>query len=171
MFTRLLHLHEKFARDEKIAPDYVCVCVCVCACVCVRAYVCRACCNINARIKIYTREWVVGSRLWCYKIVCFESQHHTTNKVVVRPAKTQISLGIRPVWSESVRPAKTQISLGIRPVWSESSLGALSVTKRPNDSSCGQRRLWSDWADDQTDLGYLLGAQISNERARFDVLL
>ena len=109
--------------------------MCVCACVCVRAYVCRGCCNINARIKIDTREWVVGSRLWCYKIVCFESQHDKTNKVVVRPAKTQISLGIRPVWSES-------------------SLGALSVTKRPNDSSCGQRRLWSDWADDQTDLGF-----------------
>ena len=107
-----------------------------------------------ARIKIDTREWVVGSRLWCYKIVCFEWQHDKTNKVVVRPAKTQISLGIRPVWSESVRPAKTQISLGIRPVWSESSLGALSVTKRPIDSSCGQRRLWSDWADDQTDLGF-----------------
>ena len=66
-------------------------------CVCVRAYVCRGCCNINARIKIDTREWVVGSRLWCYKIVCFESQHDKTNKVVVRPAKKQISLGIRPV--------------------------------------------------------------------------
>ena len=27
--------------------------------------------------------------------------HDKTNKVVVRPAKTQISLGICPVWSES----------------------------------------------------------------------
>ena len=27
--------------------------------------------------------------------------HDKTNKVTVRPAKTQISLGIRPVWSES----------------------------------------------------------------------
>ena len=35
----------------------------------------------------------------------------------MRPAKTQISLGIRPVWSEF-------FSLGIRPVWSESSLSA-----------------------------------------------
>ena len=34
----------------------------------------------------------------------------------------QISLGIRPVWSE--RTAKALISLGIRPVWSESSLSA-----------------------------------------------
>ena len=31
----------------------------------------------------------------------FEPQHDKTNKVSVRPAKTQISLGIRPVWSES----------------------------------------------------------------------
>ena len=30
-----------------------------------------------------------------------EPPHDKTNNVVVRPAKTQISLGIRPVWSES----------------------------------------------------------------------
>ena len=38
-FTRLLHLHEKFARDEKFSRESVCVCVCVRACV--RMYVCR----------------------------------------------------------------------------------------------------------------------------------
>ena len=31
----------------------------------------------------------------------YEPWHDKTNKVTVRPAKTQISLGIRPVWSES----------------------------------------------------------------------
>ena len=31
----------------------------------------------------------------------YEPQHDKTNKMNVRPAKTQISLGIRPVWSES----------------------------------------------------------------------
>ena len=31
----------------------------------------------------------------------YELQHDKTNKVTVRPAKTQISLGIRPVWSKS----------------------------------------------------------------------
>ena len=31
----------------------------------------------------------------------YEPRHDKTNKMVVRPAKTQISLGIRPVWSES----------------------------------------------------------------------
>ena len=30
-----------------------------------------------------------------------EPPHDKTNKMTVRPAKTQISLGIRPVWSES----------------------------------------------------------------------
>ena len=30
-----------------------------------------------------------------------EPPHDKTNNVAVRPAKTQISLGIRPVWSES----------------------------------------------------------------------
>ena len=40
-------------------------------------------------------------------IVCvpfpFEPQHDKTNNVAVRPAKTQISLGIRPVWSKDPR--------------------------------------------------------------------
>ena len=50
----------------------------------------------------------------------------------VRPANTQISLGICPVWSESsVRLANTQISLGIRSIWSESSLCAQWVAEDP----------------------------------------
>ena len=56
------------------------------------------------------------------------------------PAKTQISLGIRPVWSESSlsawrklvslpieRTAKTLIRLGGCTGWPESSLGALAI--------------------------------------------
>ena len=39
------------------------------------------------------------------------------------------------VWP--VRPAKTKISLGIRPVLPESSLCAPWVAKNPNSSSCG----------------------------------
>ena len=38
-----------------------------------------------------------------------------------------------------MHPTKTQISLGIRPIWSESSLCAQCVAKDP--SSCGQQRL------------------------------
>ena len=37
---------------------------------------------------------------WTF-LLTFEPPHDKTNKVSVRPAKTQISLGIRPVWSES----------------------------------------------------------------------
>ena len=70
-----------------------------------------------------------------------EPRHDKTNKVIVRPAKIQISLGIRPVWSESSlsawrklgsltthsAEAKTLIRLGGCPGWSESSLGAQSL--------------------------------------------
>ena len=45
-----------------------------------------------------------------------------------------------------VRPLKTQISLGICPVWSVSLLCAQWVAKDPRLSSCGRRRLWSAWA-------------------------
>ena len=34
-------------------------------------------------------------------VSAYEPQHDKTNKVTVRPAKSQISLGICPVWSES----------------------------------------------------------------------
>ena len=59
----------------------------------------------------------------------FEPQHDKTSKMAVRPAKTQISLGIFPVWSESSLSA-----------WGK--LGSLST----------QGRLWSDWADTRADL-------------------
>ena len=49
----------------------------------------------------------------------FEPRHNKTSKVTVRPAKTQMSLGIRPV----LRTAETLIRLGGCPGWSESSLG------------------------------------------------
>ena len=46
----------------------------------------------------------------------------------------------------SVRPAKTQISLGIRPVWSESSLFAQWIAKDPNflhtDSEDSDQTAW-----------------------------
>ena len=51
----------------------------------------------------------------------------------------------------AVRPAKTQISMGIHPVWSESSLCTQWVAK---DSSFlhADSEDWSDWADAQPDL-------------------
>ena len=71
----------------------------------------------------------------------FEPLYDKTNKMSVRPAKTQISL----------HPAKTRISLGIRPVWSESLLCALRVAKDPSFLHADSED-WSDWVDAQADL-------------------
>ena len=51
----------------------------------------------------------------------------------------------------TVRPAQTQISLGIRQVWSESSLCAQWVAKNPCFLRADSED-WSDWADAQADL-------------------
>ena len=40
-----------------------------------------------------------------------EPRYDKTNKISVRPAKTQISLGIRPVWSESSLSAWKSLGL------------------------------------------------------------
>ena len=39
-------------------------------------------------------------------LIIFEPPHDKTSKMNMRPAKTQISLGIRPVWSESSQCAQ-----------------------------------------------------------------
>ena len=91
----------------------------------------------------------VRSILWTLAGVINEAPRDKTNKMTVRPANTQISLGIRPIWSESslcaqwvakdlslffvfccfffMRTAKPLIRLGGCQGWSESSLGALLV--------------------------------------------
>ena len=51
----------------------------------------------------------------------------------------------------TVCPAKTQISLGICPVWSESSLWAQWVAKDPMLLHADSKD-WSDWVDAQADL-------------------
>ena len=63
------------------------------------------------------------------KYIIIEPRHDKTNKLAVRPAKTQISLGSRPVFVVRMKKA-----------W---------VLSYPLSS---QRRLWSDWADAQADL-------------------
>ena len=50
-----------------------------------------------------------------------------------------------------LRPAKTQISLCIRPIWSESSLSAWTNTGSPA-THWAHYEDWSDWADAQADL-------------------
>ena len=65
---------------------------------------------------------------------------------------TSLSAAARQNQQNDVRPAKTQISLGIRPVWSESSLSAWrSLTCRSLAILRAHSDDWSDWADtDQT---------------------
>ena len=53
----------------------------------------------------------------------------------------------------AVRPAKTQINLGIRPVWSVSAV-RLKQNWVLNYPLSAQRWLWSDWADAQADLSF-----------------
>ena len=65
------------------------------------------------------------------------------------PCKYQMSRNVRKRTFEYVLPAKIQISLHIRAVWSKSSLGAFWITK---DATYHQWRLWSDFAYAQADL-------------------
>ena len=85
----------------------------------------------------------------CSFPIKFEPPHDKTNKMAVRPAKTQMSLGSRPVWSESSQCAQWVVEdpvflhadsedsdqtgwmprlLGGCPGWSESSLGAHAIS-------------------------------------------
>ena len=52
---------------------------------------------------------------------------------------------------KAVRPAKTQISLGIRPVWSVFTVRMKKAWVLSYPLSA-QRRLWLDWVDAQADL-------------------
>ena len=47
------------------------------------------------------RFLIIAFTLLYYSLTLLRPRHDKTNKMSVRPAKTQISLGIRPVWSES----------------------------------------------------------------------
>ena len=130
----------------------------------VRVYICRGCCNINERIKIDTGEWAVGSRLICCKK--FESQLGKTNKVAVRPEKTQISLGIRPVWSAS--------SLCV--FWVAKDPMILHADIEDSYQTGRMTRLIWVFAGCTFFVGFVMRRLIcnlgeSNERARFGVLL
>ena len=70
-----------------------------------------------------------------------EAPHDKTNKMAVHPAKTQLSLGMCPVWSESLlctrwvakylsflhADSEDPDQTGQLPSWSESSLGAHAI--------------------------------------------
>ena len=52
------------------------------------------------------RSFIQSKICWVSQAGWYEPRHDKTNKMTVRPEKNQISLGIRPVWSESSLCAK-----------------------------------------------------------------
>ena len=106
---------------------------------------------------IESREWEIvflsqygNGTCLMQRIKEFEDQtFDKTNKMTVRPAKTQISLGIRPLVLSRVGSIYKHPPRLIR-VFALRSVGSYG----PKLSSCRQRRLWSDWADAQADLSF-----------------
>ena len=80
--------------------------------------------------KLYMQRFL-NCLVNCHRIstyTWYEPRHDKTNKVTVRPVKTQISLGIRSVWSVfAVRMKKAWVLSFPCLGWSESSLGAQSL--------------------------------------------
>ena len=77
----------------------------------------KMCCNDAKCYNILQN--VITFCVKCRMIYKFEPPHDKTNKMTMRPAKTQISLGIRPVWSESSLSARRKLgSLAIH--WAHS---------------------------------------------------
>ena len=88
------------------------------------------------------------SHATCAPVMGIISQHAL--KWPVKNQK-QVSCSMTKPTKWQVCPAKIQISLGIRPVWSVFAV----CLKQPWVLSyplSAQRRLWSDWADAQADL-------------------
>ena len=79
-----------------------------------------------------------------------EPHHDKTNKMSVRPTKTKISLGIRPVWSESSLSAWRKLE-SLATHWAHS-------------------EDWSDWTDAQADLGTHSLCWFCHVAAHFSVL-
>ena len=52
-------------------------------------------------IYVFVLGCIYFSLFYAWNITGTEPPHDKTNKMHVRPTKTQISLGIRPIWSES----------------------------------------------------------------------
>ena len=86
-----------------------------------------------------------------YYIFCQSYYHFLLFGSVLSALKQQLSRRTTKPTKWVVRPAKTQINLGIRPVWSVFAVRMKKpwVVSYPLSA---QWRLWSDWADAQADL-------------------
>ena len=80
----------------------------------------------------------------CHTACCQSDSKHCMEQPLYKPPHDKTN-------TMTVRPAKTQISLGICPVWSECSL---STWRKPGslDTYWVHSEDWSDWADVQADL-------------------
>ena len=87
-------------------------------------------------IKAILRSWILTSLSFCNRAHLMTK----STKWPLRPANTQINLGIRPVWSESSMSA-----------WGN--LGSLATHYAHSDD-------WSDWADAQADLSLRLAHRL-----------
>ena len=79
------------------------------------------------------------------------TEHFDTRSLGWNSRRNYMSRLMTKLTKWSVRPAKTQISLGIRPVCSEPSLCIQWVAKNPTFLHVDSED-WSDWADAQADL-------------------
>ena len=102
--------------------------------------------------RIYTKEfvkptlWYLQKQLQCWAVWFWSipDKHYIHGLFQVKWAAS---------WQnqQNVRLSNIRISLGIRPVWSESSLCAQWVAKDPSFLHADSE-LWSDWVDAQADL-------------------
>ena len=60
-------------------------------------------CTTMCHILIHWTLYISRTSVWSHWGMTYEPRHDKTNKMSVHPAKTQISLGICPVWSASLQ--------------------------------------------------------------------
>ena len=113
---------------------------------------------MNLNLNKYLTDWHLILKLWFFQPVPLSVSPYKKASIDSTSAHMNHSIPINTNEPQhdkanimSVRPAKTQINLGIRPVWSESSLCAQRVAKDPNYLHADSAD-WSDWADAQADL-------------------
>ena len=108
--------------------------------------------SLNTEKECYVKELILLVPAEILLKVLYSSNWPPLIQISRVLSTTEIWVVARPTPTEwHVCPGNTQISLGICPVWSVFAWRFMG-SKGPIASSCGQQKLWSDWADAQTDL-------------------
>ena len=97
--------------------------------------------------RLFVGGWTRNKYILSYKWILWECVVLTWNDIDVSifPSQTNYMSRMTKPTKWPVRPPKTQISLGICQVWSESSLCAQWVAKNPSLLHADSED-WSDWA-------------------------